>query len=183
MTAAAVEPGQLLTFALFGDEYAVPLLSVQEIVEYEPLTRVPAAPSFLLGVFDLRGSVLPVIDLATKLGIGASSVTRRSCIVVVELEIAEQPALLGLLVDSVREVLTSSDAVLAPRAEHEGEALHRPWHELERAGSPALRLLDLDQVLAAGDASRPGEPPGQVYNAVQIGPVEPRGGDPAPEGR
>jgi purine-binding chemotaxis protein CheW len=183
VTAAALEPGPLLTFALSGDEYAVPLLRVQEIVEYEPVTRVPAAPSFLLGVFDLRGSVLPVIDLATKLGFGASSVTRRSCIVVVELEIAEQPALLGLLVDSVREVLTSWDADSAPSAEHDGDAVHRPWRELERAGTPALRLLDLELVMAARDASRPGEPPDQVYNAVQIGAVEPRDGDPAPEGR
>ena len=182
MTSRLLDPGQLLTFELSGQEYAVPLLSVQEIVEYEPVMRVPTAPPFLLGVFDLRGSVLPVIDLATKLGLGAAEVTRRSCIVVVELEVAAQLALFGLLVDSVRDVLAFSEAA-ASGIEHDDASPRRPWRELERADSNAVRLLDLDRLMADGDSSSEAEPHPHVYNEMELESGSLNGGDVAPEGR
>lgn len=182
MTAAVSDPGQLLTFELSGQEYAVPLLRVQEIVEYEPVMRVPTAPPFLLGVFDLRGSVLPVIDLATKLGLGATPLTRRSCIVVVELEVSAQLALFGLLVDAVRDVLTTSEAVPSG-IEHDDGTFDRPWRELERTDSKVVRLLDLDRLMADSESAAAAEPPSRVYNEMDLGPGELRGSDAAPEGR
>jgi purine-binding chemotaxis protein CheW len=96
---------QYLTFFIRGEEYAVGILRVREIIEYETVTRVPTMPAHVRGVINLRGSVLPVIDLAAKFGHGETVPTRTTCIAVVETLTDGEQLVVGLLADSVSEVL------------------------------------------------------------------------------
>jgi len=104
---ALQEGQQYLTFSAGGETFALGILHIKEIIEYSRVTRVPMMPGFIVGVLNLRGRVVPVIDLAARLGREASQVHKRSCIVIVEIDDAEdgQRRDLGLLVDGVSAVL------------------------------------------------------------------------------
>lgn len=104
MMNASVERSQYLTFFVAGEEYAIPILRVREIIEYSRVTRVPSTPPYIRGVINLRGSVIPVIDLAVKFGLEPAAITKTSCIVVVELSGSEQ-TIMGVIADSVRQVV------------------------------------------------------------------------------
>jgi len=88
--AVAAAPQQYLTFTLGGEMFAVAILNVKEIIEFGSLTEIPMTPPFIRGVINLRGAVVPVIDLACRFGGQPSAVARRTCIVIVELEEDEQ---------------------------------------------------------------------------------------------
>jgi len=96
---------QYLTFFIRGEEYAAPILRVKELIEYETVTRVPATPPHIRGVINLRGAVLPVIDLAAKFGHAESGVTRTSCIIILETRLHGEIVVVGILADSVSEVV------------------------------------------------------------------------------
>ena len=96
---------QLLTFVLADVEVALGLLEVAQIVEYAEPTCVPHLPEVIRGVINLRGTVVPVVDLRLKLGLSRRPVTKRTCIVVVE---SREAGLLGIVADSVREVLDAA---------------------------------------------------------------------------
>lgn len=112
----ATELQQYLRFALGGGVYAVPIASVREILEPSPTTALPLVPSFVRGVMNLRGAVVPVIDLAARFDLPAAVVGRRTCIVVVEVpsqdDPGQAPQVLGLMVDAVHEVLETEGDVL-----------------------------------------------------------------------
>jgi purine-binding chemotaxis protein CheW len=106
---------QYLTFAVGDEEYAIEILRVREIIAWTPLTVVPRAPAFVAGVMNLRGSVVPVVDLHTKLGLGPTRVTGVTCVVIVEMTTADRTATIGLLADDVRRVLDlTADEVEPP---------------------------------------------------------------------
>lgn len=105
---------QLLTFEMGGEEYGVDLLQVTEIIEYGTLTQVPTMPAVVRGVVNLRGHVLPVVDLAARFGVPASPVTRRSCVVVVVTELAGERTQVGLVADAVHEVVGVDPAEVLP---------------------------------------------------------------------
>lgn len=96
---------QYLTFTSGGEMFAVGILNVKEIIEYGSLTEIPMMPTFIRGVINLRGAVVPVIDLAARFGGKASTAQRRTCIVIVEIPQEESRCDLGLMVDAVSEVL------------------------------------------------------------------------------
>lgn len=104
---AAVDraPQQYLTFALGGEMFAVAILNVKEIIEYGALTEIPMMPAFIRGVINLRGAVVPVIDLASRFGGKAGTVARRTCIVIIEVDDADGKQDIGVMVDAVSEVL------------------------------------------------------------------------------
>jgi purine-binding chemotaxis protein CheW len=102
---AAPEHGQYLTFALGGEMFMIDIRHIKEIIEYGGITPVPMMPEFIRGVINLRGSVVPVIDLAVRFGRPAGAVTRRTCIVIVEIGADEDRHDIGVVVDSVSEVL------------------------------------------------------------------------------
>lgn len=105
-TQAVAEDGQqYLTFSLGTEMFAVGTLSVKEIIEYGQLTTVPMMPDFIRGVINLRGAVVPVIDLGARFGRTATQVTRRTCIVIVEVPNEDGCQDIGVVVDSVSEVL------------------------------------------------------------------------------
>jgi len=103
---------QYLTFFIRGEEYAAPILRVKEIIEYETVTRVPSTPPHVRGVINLRGAVLPVIDLAAKFGHGESAATRTTCIIVVETRLQGETLVVGILADAVSEVVDIDDSAI-----------------------------------------------------------------------
>lgn len=103
--AEAGEQAQYLTFVLGGEMFAIGILCVKEIIEYGNLTVVPMMPECVRGVINLRGAVVPVVDLACRFGRSASEVTRRTCIVIVEVDAEGQRQDVGVIVDAVSEVL------------------------------------------------------------------------------
>jgi len=142
---------QFLAFLVGRDEYAVPILKVREIFAFEDATRVPATPAWIRGVVNLRGQVLPVIDLAVKFGLPPTVVAVRTCVVVFELASDEQTMSVGALVDEVSQVLDLAESEIQPppsfgtqiRVEYlVGAALSK--------GRFAL-LLDTDRVLCADE--------------------------------
>ena len=96
---------QYLTFMLGGDAYAVGILSIKEIIEYTTMTEVPMMPACIRGVINLRGAVVPVLDLQVRFGQPVSPVTKRTCIVIAEVQTGEGQQVMGVVVDAVNEVL------------------------------------------------------------------------------
>jgi purine-binding chemotaxis protein CheW len=99
------EEGQYLTFLLGGEMYAIGILNIKEIIEYGQVTEVPMMPAFIRGVINLRGRVVPVIDLLARFGKPSTAINKRSCIVIIEVEADGTQQDIGVVVDSVSEVL------------------------------------------------------------------------------
>ncbi|QSQ20907.1 purine-binding chemotaxis protein CheW [Pyxidicoccus parkwayensis] len=169
-----------LSFVIAGEEYAVGILRVREIIEHCPITRVPGMPAAVQGVINLRGSVVPVVDLAVKFGMPPRPVTRWSCFVIVEVALDGQQTAIGLLTDSVSEVLElGPDDIEAPPAF--GTRVRLDFLlGMGRHDDRFIMLLDLDRLLsvtellslATAEAEKPpAEPP----------PAEPPQPEPAPE--
>jgi purine-binding chemotaxis protein CheW len=102
---SAQDHHQYLTFILGGEAFAIDILNIKEIIEYGQLTEVPRMPAFIRGVINLRGAVVPVVDLNACLGRQRSTITRRSCIVIVEVAHEDETHIIGVLVDAVNAVL------------------------------------------------------------------------------
>lgn len=157
-----VPVSQYLSFFIAGEECALGILQVREIIEYDIVTRVPGAPAWVRGVTNLRGSVLPVIDLALKLGLPASAPHRRSCIVVAEVSYQGEKLVLGVLADAIGQVVELSPGEVEPPPAFGAPVRMDYLVGMGRAGKKFILLLDLDRVLsgqelvaAAGAASAP----------------------------
>lgn len=96
---------QLLTFLIGRDEYGISILRVREIAEYRPLTPVPMRPEWMRGVMNLRGTVVPVVDLASKLGLGSTAISRLTCLIIVDLDVEGDSTVIAVMVDAVRRVV------------------------------------------------------------------------------
>jgi purine-binding chemotaxis protein CheW len=111
---AAVEQKQYLTFMLGGEMFAIGILGIKEIIEYAGLTEVPMMPECIRGVINLRGAVVPVMDLSARFGKPASAVTKRTCIVIVEVEADGERQDMGVVVDAVNAVLEIPSSEIEP---------------------------------------------------------------------
>jgi purine-binding chemotaxis protein CheW len=140
---------QYLSFFIAGEEYALGILQVREIIEYDTVTRVPSAPEWIRGVTNLRGSVLPVVDLAMKFGFPSSTPHRRSCIVVVEVTFQGERLVMGVMTDAVGQVLELGPGDVEPPPAF-GTPIHADYLiGMGRAGKKFILLLDIDRVLNA----------------------------------
>jgi purine-binding chemotaxis protein CheW len=144
-----IERQQYLAFTLAGGEYAVGILKVKEILQYEELTRVPSTPRSIRGILNLRGSVIPVVDLAVKFGLPETAVTKRTCVLVVETALGGVPTVMGLVAEAVSEVIE-----LGPDDVEEPPAFGtrvRVDHlvGMGKVGRRFVLLIDIDRVLAA----------------------------------
>jgi purine-binding chemotaxis protein CheW len=108
------EEGQYLTFSLGKEMFAIGILNIKEILEYGQLTTVPMMPEFIRGVINLRGAVVPVIDLGARFGGKQSDITKRTCIVIIEVTTDEGHQDIGVVVDAVSEVLEIPDEEIEP---------------------------------------------------------------------
>ena len=105
---------QYLTFALSGELFAMDILHIKEIIEYHGVTSVPMMPPFLRGVINLRGSVLPVVDLSIRFGREVTTIGRRSCIVILEVPHPDGVHDIGVIVDAVNSVIDIADTDIEP---------------------------------------------------------------------
>ena len=108
------EQDQHLTFDLSGEELAVPVLNIREIIRYGKLTRMPMVPEFIEGVINLRGSVVPVINLSAKFGLKKNEADKRTCIIIMEVEMGEDNVIMGVVVDKVLQVIAIPDGNIEP---------------------------------------------------------------------
>ncbi|NMO23114.1 purine-binding chemotaxis protein CheW [Pyxidicoccus fallax] len=166
-----------LSFVIAGEAYAVGILRVREIIEHCPITRVPGMPPAVQGVINLRGSVVPVVDLAVKFGLPPRPMTRWSCFVIVEVALDGQQTAIGLLTDSVSEVLElGPDDIEAPPSF--GTRVRLDFLlGMGRHDGRFIMLLDLDRVLsisellslatAAGETQAPGTSPVPAVPSVE----------------
>ncbi|HXY42248.1 MAG TPA: chemotaxis protein CheW [Vicinamibacteria bacterium] len=145
------ELAQYLGFCIADEEYAISILRVKEILEYDTITRVPGTPPCVRGVFNLRGSVVPVVDLALKFGLPASRITKRTCIVVVEVDLDRRRTVMGVIADAVSQVLDLGSGDVEPPPAF-GTRVHMD-HLLGmgKAGKKFILLLDINRVLSANE--------------------------------
>jgi purine-binding chemotaxis protein CheW len=146
--AMADREGKYLTFALAHEEYGIGILKVKEIIGMMPITTVPQTPEFVKGVINLRGKVIPVVDLRLKFGMEEIEYTERTCIIVVEISGASGAVLMGIVVDSVSEVLNirGDDIEDAPTF---GADLNTKYISgMAKIEGSVKILLDIDRVLS-----------------------------------
>src|SRR6476646_4495439 len=140
---------QYLTFMIGGEEYAVSLLKVREIVEYEPITRIPRTPAWVRGVMNLPGSVAPVVDLAVKFGQAPCEIGKLTCIVVVEVELEGEAAVMGVMTDAVSRVIELKPEEIEPPPTFGTRVKVDYVLGMARSGKKFCLLLDTDAVLSA----------------------------------
>ncbi len=144
---AGAPAGQYLTFMLGQEIFAIGILAIKEIIEYTSLTKVPMMPPAVRGVINLRGAVVPVVDLAVRFGRAPTAVTRRTCIVIVEVAQEEAHQDIGIIVDAVNAVLEIGEhEIEAPPAF--GAGIRNDFiHGMGKLGGRFMILLDADRVL------------------------------------
>jgi purine-binding chemotaxis protein CheW len=150
--APALEPAQYLTFMLAGEMFAIGILAIKEIIEYGSLTSVPMMPASVRGVINLRGAVVPVMDLLARFGKPPSAITKRSCIVIVEVAAGgEESHVIGLAVDAVNEVLDIAPADIEPPPAFGARIRGDFIHGMGKVKGKFVILLDLDHALSIDD--------------------------------
>jgi purine-binding chemotaxis protein CheW len=154
---AATLTGKYLTFSLGAEEYGLPVLKVREIIKVMDITPVPQVPPHVKGVINLRGKVIPVIDLRAKFGLPETAYTDRSCIVVVDVAMAKERVMLGVVVDAVSEVLNITGGEIDPPPAFGERVVTDYMLGLAKVKGTVKILLDLDCVLRSEGAlaSRP----------------------------
>jgi purine-binding chemotaxis protein CheW len=147
--AAADREGKYLTFALAGEEYGIGILKVKEIIGLMAITTVPRTPDYVKGVINLRGKVIPVADLRLKFGMESMAYTDRTCIIVVEISGAERTILMGIVVDSVSEVLNIKAADIEDTPNF-GSRLNTAFIlGMAKINGAVKILLDIDRIFRA----------------------------------
>lgn len=148
LAAADSAPQQYLTFTLGGEMFAVAILNVKEIIEYGTVTEIPMMPGFIRGVINLRGAVVPVIDLSCRFGGKSSQVARRTCIVIVELEQDDQKHDIGVMVDAVSEVLEIPRSEIEPPPSFGAKIRTDFISGMGKVGGKFVIILDVARVLS-----------------------------------
>lgn len=152
------EARQYLAFTLNGEVLAIDILQVREILEFGTLTEVPMMPETVRGVINLRGAVVPVIDLSSRFGRGASVVGRRTCIVIVEVETEGVTHVFGVMVDAVNEVMEIPREDIEP-APSFGTRIRTDFIAgMGKVNGKFVILLDVSRVFSVDELSVIGEP-------------------------
>jgi purine-binding chemotaxis protein CheW len=153
-TAAALETMQCLTFRLAEEIFALDIAQVREVLDYTQITRVPRMPDFMRGVINLRGTVVPVVDLRLKFGMDGSERTVNTCIIIAEVVLEGERSVLGALADSVQEVidLEASQIEPAPRL---GTSIRADFiRGMGKHNERFQIILDFDRVFSADELAR-----------------------------
>ncbi len=148
------QEGKYLTFTLAGEEYGIGILKVKEIIGMMGITRVPQTPPYVKGVINLRGKVIPVVDLRMKFNLEAGEYTERTCIVVVEVSREVGYVFIGIVVDSVSEVLNIKSGEIEATPDF-GASLNTDYIlGMAKTGAGVKILLDIDRVLSSVEMVR-----------------------------
>lgn len=149
----ALEQQQFLTFLLREELFAINIRPIKEIIEYGQLTKVPMVPEFVRGVINVRGNVVPIIDLSMRFGWPTTSVTKRSCIVIVEVASEGESLEIGVLVDAVSEVIDISLTDIEP-APSFGAKLRTDFIQgMGKVNDEFIVLLNVSHVLSVAELS------------------------------
>lgn len=162
---------QYLTFTLDQERYAVDIAKVREVLEFTSVTKVPRTPDFMRGMINLRGNIVPVIDLRLKLGLSRTERTVDTCIIITEVVVEGQPTVLGALADSVQEVIELAAAAIAPPPRM-GTRVNTDFiRGMAKRDNQFLVILDIDRVLSEDDlrvvAAIPSDTPREDHGSSQ----------------
>ena len=147
------ETGQYLTFKLADEVFALDVANVREILEYTRITKVPKTAEFLLGVINVRGSVVPVIDMRLRLGLDSVEPTVDTCIVVVEISVDGDTVIVGALVDSVQEVFELESQMIEP-APRIGTRWKTEFIEgLGKREDEFIMILNIEKLISSREAA------------------------------
>lgn len=151
--AMADKEGKYLTFSLAKEEYGIGILKIKEIIGMVPITTVPRTPDFVKGVINLRGKVIPVIDLRLRFGMASIDYTERTCIIVVEIEGTAGTVQIGIVVDAVSEVLNVNGEDIEETPTF-GAKLNTDYIlGMAKMDGGVKILLDIDRVLSAQEVA------------------------------
>jgi len=145
---AARREGKYLTFSLDKEEYGAGILKVKEIIGMIPITMIPRMPLYVKGVINLRGKVIPVIDLRLKLSMAEAGYTERTCIIVVEISGESGQVLIGIIVDSVSEVLNVKGTDIEDTPAFGAKLDTEYILGMAKIGGRVKILLDIDKILS-----------------------------------
>jgi len=151
VNATSAEPAQYLTFMLSGEVYAIGILAIKEIIEYGGLTIVPMMPSTIRGVINLRGAVVPVMDMSARFGKPSSEITKRTCIVIVELTVDGEQQVIGVIVDSVNAVQEIATADIEPAPSFGMRIATHFIAGMGKVNGRFVILLDIQQVMTIAE--------------------------------
>ncbi len=141
-----------LTFALGEEKFAIRVDHVQEVVEFGQVTKVPNAPNYMLGIINLRGRVLPLLDTKLKLGLSATAVTQKSRIMILDIQTAEEKNYqIGAMVDFAREVVEIDDTEIQDAPEFENLKTTAPITGLVNSHGDITMIMDISRVFSIND--------------------------------
>ena len=152
-SSAAAEQTQYLTFMLGAEVFAIGILHVKEIIEYGGVTTVPMMPSCIRGVINLRGAVVPVMDLSVRFGRPEAVVTKRTCIVIVEIETDGENFVIGMIVDAVNAVLDIPASEIEPAPAFGAKVRPDFIQGMGKVNGKFVLLLSAQQVLSVDEVS------------------------------
>lgn len=142
---------QYLTFSLTGEMFAVGILHVKEIIEYGNVTEIPMMPAFIRGVINLRGAVVPVIDLSARFGNPVTAVSKRTCIVIVEVQDGDFRHDIGVMVDAVSEVLEIPRSEIEPPPSFGARIRAEFIAGMGKVAGKFIILLNIERVLSVDE--------------------------------
>jgi len=142
----AITDEKLLTFSLGSEGYGVPILKVKEIIGMMHITPVPRTPDFVKGVINLRGKIIPVMDLRAKFNMDEKEYNERTCIIVVEIELNGVQRLLGVVVDMVSEVVSISSEEIEPPPQYGTKLDHNYILGIGKIKERVVIILDINEI-------------------------------------
>jgi len=149
--AGIMETTQYLSFKLSDEIYALDIAKVREVLDFTTVTKVPRTPEFMRGVINLRGSVVPVVDLRLKFGMTKTESSVNTCIIIVEVKVDDETTILGALADSVQEVLDLGPDHIEP-APKIGTRLNTEFIKgMGKHNNAFLIILDIDKVFSTSE--------------------------------
>ncbi len=148
-----LQENKFLTFSLGEEDYGIPILKVKEIIGMQNITNVPKVPEFIKGVINLRGKIIPVIDLRLKFGLDEREYDDRTCIIVVELETQNGIRTSGLVVDMVQEVLDIDDESIEPPPQYGCDVDQAFLTGMGKVDEKVIMLLEAEKILSTKEIS------------------------------
>ncbi len=145
--------GKYLTFKLDVEEFGLEILKVQEIIKMMEITRVPRTPAFVRGVLNLRGKVIPVVDLRLKFDMESKESTEKTCIIVVTVQRADHAVVMGIIVDEVSEVLDVAGGSIEPPPQFGSSVDTAFILGMGKVGDRVVTLMDVDKVLSGDEVA------------------------------
>ncbi len=147
------ETSQFLTFYLADEVYAVDILRIKEVLEYTEMTKIPRTPEFMSGVINLRGTVVPVIDMRLKFGMPKTERTVDACIIIIEVRMGDRITILGAIADSVNEVMNLEPDQVEPPPRIGAKLKTGFIRGMGKQGDQFVIILDTDEVFTSEELS------------------------------